>query len=269
MPRYRKLHVKAIDSFDLAEAPDDLTRLLWLMLPLKTCREGRGIDAAGWLIGQYFPLRHDVCPDDVERAMSYFASRGMIARYRVAGRPYFQIANWSEYQGDTSREAQSTYPGPTDADSAGAVQPIAEPSQELVMSRSRSDANTNTDADTKTKTRANARRARLNFPPELENPEFTQAWSDWLVCNQQQGRPLTDTAKQAQLDEMAAWGVVDAIQGLRNATAGMWKKPYRPKSEQPHNGRPMTPYQQSMAAIDQVEAELAIEPEWQEVQSWQ
>ncbi len=34
MPQWRKLHVKATESLDIHEMPDDFTRLLWVMLDI-------------------------------------------------------------------------------------------------------------------------------------------------------------------------------------------------------------------------------------------
>ena len=44
MPTWRKLHVKATESLDINDMPDDFHRLLWVMLPLGLDREGRGLD---------------------------------------------------------------------------------------------------------------------------------------------------------------------------------------------------------------------------------
>jgi hypothetical protein len=112
MPTWRKFHVKTTDSLDLNDMPDDFTRLMWCLLPLKSCREGRGIDLPQWVMAQLFPLRSDVTLEQVENAMRWFQGRGMIKRYGVSGRPYYQIENWHIYQGTTDREAKSPYPAP-------------------------------------------------------------------------------------------------------------------------------------------------------------
>ena len=60
MPRYRKLHVKTVESLDINDMPDDFTRLMWVLLPLGLCREGRGIDNPAWIKSKLFPMRLDV-----------------------------------------------------------------------------------------------------------------------------------------------------------------------------------------------------------------
>ena len=117
MPTWRKFHVKTTDSLDLHDMPDDFTRLMWCLLPLKSCRHGRGIDLPQWIAAQLFPLRSDVTLEQVESAMRWFQGRGMVKRYGVNGRPYYQITSWHTYQGKTDREAPSPYPAPQDEDS--------------------------------------------------------------------------------------------------------------------------------------------------------
>lgn len=109
MPQWRKLHVKITDSMDFNDMPDDFTRLTWCLLTLKVCKEGRGIDMPQWIKAQLYPLRSDVTLEQVESAVGWFHERGMIDRYRVNGRPYFQIINWHDYQ-STNREAKSSFP---------------------------------------------------------------------------------------------------------------------------------------------------------------
>jgi len=69
MPRYRKLHVKTLESLDMNDMPDDFTRLMWVLLPLALCREGRGVHHAAWLKSKLFPLRFDVTEEMVEASI--------------------------------------------------------------------------------------------------------------------------------------------------------------------------------------------------------
>lgn len=112
MPQYRKLHTRVIESLDFDAMPDDFTRLMWLMLPLVLCREGRGIDSPMWLRSKLFPLREDVTLDKIRDAFEWFAERGMVERYQANGGNYFFIPTWEIYQGNTTKEAPSPYPGP-------------------------------------------------------------------------------------------------------------------------------------------------------------
>jgi len=114
MPRYRKLHTKTVESLDVNDMPDDFTRLLWVLLPLGLCAEGRGVDNARWVQSKIFPLRLDVTIEMIGGAMAWYESRGMLVRYQVDGRGYFHIPTFHRYQGNTVRETESMYPDPPD-----------------------------------------------------------------------------------------------------------------------------------------------------------
>jgi len=112
MPQYRKLYTKTTESLDINDMPDDFTRLTWVLLPLALCREGRGLDNAAWIKAKLYPLRIDVTLEQIQAAMNWFAERGMTQRYTVAGRSYFFVPTWYEYQTGTNKEAPSPYPQP-------------------------------------------------------------------------------------------------------------------------------------------------------------
>jgi hypothetical protein len=135
MPRYRKLYVKTTESLDLNDMPDDFTRLMWVLMPLCLCREGRGLDHAAWLKSKLFPLRVDVTLDMIIHAMDWFTDRGMIVPYVVDDRQYFYVPTFHRYQGDTTREAETNYPPPPEQSTED-----SRPTQELVTSKSCSDA---------------------------------------------------------------------------------------------------------------------------------
>lgn len=142
MPTWRKLHVKATESLDINDMPDDFHRLLWVMLPLGLDREGRGLDNPAWVKAKAMPLRVDVTLDMIQRAMAWYAERGMIERYQVEGRSYFWIPSFHRYQGNTSREAASEYPAPpADCDIN------SRPTHDQLMSNSSTDADADADAE--------------------------------------------------------------------------------------------------------------------------
>ena len=131
MPKYRKLHTKVIESLDVNELPDDFSRLMWVLLPLALCREGRGLDNPSWLKSKIFPLRIDVTLEQVQETMDCFAKRGMVEYYQVEGRGYFHVPTFHKYQGNTVKEAESDYPPPPEQDAQE-----TEASQEQVGSNS-------------------------------------------------------------------------------------------------------------------------------------
>jgi len=123
MPQYRKLYVKIVESLDVNDMPDDFTRLLWVLLPLALCREGRGIDNPRWLQSRLFPLRADVTAEQIQAAFNWLCERGMVVRFADHDRNYFYLPNWTRYQGNTEREAPSNYPPPPAPESVPACRP--------------------------------------------------------------------------------------------------------------------------------------------------
>jgi len=112
MPKYRKLYVKTTESLDINDMPNDTYRLLWVLLPLGLCREGRGIDNQAWIKAKIMPLRQDITEEAIGEMMDWFTDRKMIVRYEVKSRRYFYIPTFHDYQGNTTREAESNYPSP-------------------------------------------------------------------------------------------------------------------------------------------------------------
>lgn len=128
MPHYRKLYTKTVESLDINDMSSDFIRLMWVLLPLKCCREGRGMFSTSWLKSNIFPLRDDVTPEMIESAMQEFINLDMIFPYEVGRGKYFQIKHWFKYQGNTSKEAPSIYPAPIGSE--------VDSSPELVQSNS-------------------------------------------------------------------------------------------------------------------------------------
>ena len=141
MPRYRKLHTKVTESLDVNDMPDDFTRLLWVMLPLALCREGRGVNNPSWVRSKVFPLRQDVTLDMVTAALGWYALRKMTVFYSVNGRDYFHVPTFHKYQGNTVKEAESIYPAPPDAEPIPAeVETSSEPTPDEVETSSVTDS---------------------------------------------------------------------------------------------------------------------------------
>lgn len=254
MPKYRKLHVASIHSLDIADMPDDFHRLMWTWLPLISCAKGRGLDIGAWLQGQIFPLRPDVTGRMCDEAMTWFAERGMVERYIVNGRHYYQIINWHKYQGDTTRESDSIWPEPAHEQVKQAEQPRVLPtldeltsnsrvSHEQVTSSSCTDAYSYADTDTKAEGNARAtqtlppakpkpRQADADFPPPPQKPsifkdapiaatlihEFTGYWpgavNGPLLQDRLGDNPDRAVLKQAVRLWQAAGLPVDNLMGL-------------------------------------------------------
>ena len=114
MPTWRKLHTKVTRSLDVNDMPDDFTRLLWVLLPLRLDGDGRSLDNASFVKAGTMPLREDVSTEQVQDALDWFAAHGMIERYESDGRQYFYLPTFEDYQGSrkSRRESASDYPDP-------------------------------------------------------------------------------------------------------------------------------------------------------------
>ena len=152
MPQWRKLPIRKTLDMDLNEMPDDLTRLLWVMLPLGLDREGRAMDNAAYIKSKVLPLREDVTLAQISDALNWYAAHGLIVRYTVKGRRYFYQRDFAEEQGDTHKETESEFPAPDLAESnAGPtpelVQTKSGPTPELVQTKSGADSDSDSDSD--------------------------------------------------------------------------------------------------------------------------
>jgi len=153
MPQWRKLHTKITESLDFHDIPDDTSRLIWALLPLVLCREGRGIYSGPWLKSKLFPLRDDITGAEVFDRFQWFVERGMVVAYEVEGREYFYVPTFAGHQGNTTREAESNYPAPPEwvetdsADDGPEVESRSRVNHELVMSRSIPDSDSDADSD--------------------------------------------------------------------------------------------------------------------------
>ena len=113
MPKYRQLHTKVVDSYDLAGMPDDFTRLFYLLLIVVLDSQGRAIDNPAWLRSKAFPLREDVTIEQINGAMDYYDKKQLIVRYEAEGNRFFYCPSFLELQSGLNNETPSTLPEPT------------------------------------------------------------------------------------------------------------------------------------------------------------
>ncbi len=113
MPKYRQLHTKMVDSYDIASMPDDFTRFFYLTLIVVLDSSGRAIDNPAWLRSKAFPLREDVTIEQIKQAMDHFEKNKLIVRYKVNGNGYFFCPSFLALQTGLENEMKSTLPAPT------------------------------------------------------------------------------------------------------------------------------------------------------------
>jgi len=110
MPTYRKLNTKTLESQELANMPNDLYRLTWVLLPLILSREGTTIYQPHYLSCKLYPLRTDVCDEEMALIFYWFEDRGLIKPYTVNGRRYLYVPSFHDDQGECDKEMASPYP---------------------------------------------------------------------------------------------------------------------------------------------------------------
>lgn len=250
MPTYRKLHTKVIESLDFDDLGDDFTRLMWVLLPLKSCAEGRGRADGRMLKANLFPLRDDVKSTDCQAGLARIAELGMVRIYQVKGVLYYQINNWHDYQGDTTREANSIYPAPPvcepDPDPTHEPEPVILPDpapvppqvtsrsrvgHEQVMSRS----STDTQVDTNTQVKAKKTppisppggRGRRKRRPDLELPgdlvDLLEPWQLFQKHRMEKNRVVTETEAAELFESFRDWGPERAEAALRYTIRKGWQ----------------------------------------------
>jgi hypothetical protein len=154
MPTYRKLHTRILESQDIADMPDDFHRLVWTWLPLILTSDGTTIYDAHYVRSRMFPLRDDITPERIGQVLAWFDQRRMILPYDGDGRRYLFVPTFAKYQGDTTREADSTFPKPpADLAATHVIYMQSACNAPVIVAQSvcsDTDADTNANADTNT-----------------------------------------------------------------------------------------------------------------------
>lgn len=144
MFHFRELLTGTIDSQNFNDLPDDFTRLLWLQLLISVGDEGRGTNNPAWIRSILFPIREDVTDEMIEKAMKSYSKREMVIKYQDhRGENFFEIINWSNYQGNSMKEGEN--PSPT----LDLVQTNTRPTQQSLNSHSSTDSNLDGEKDVK------------------------------------------------------------------------------------------------------------------------
>ncbi|MFE0021934.1 hypothetical protein [Amycolatopsis sp. NPDC059021] len=96
MPRIRTIKPSFFRSEDVSALPLR-ARLTWIGLWTHCDDAGRTKDNARLIKGDIWPL-DDVSLADIEEDLETLAAHERIVRYRVGGRRYLEIVNWSDHQ---------------------------------------------------------------------------------------------------------------------------------------------------------------------------
>lgn len=112
---YRRIHSEIASSPSVSDCTKD-AHLAWPHLSYVADSWGRGPAIPRWIVNEMFKLRYDFTEAEIAVWLDEWERTGMIVRYTVARREYFQILNFDYYQPDTVRHRRkakgSRYPAP-------------------------------------------------------------------------------------------------------------------------------------------------------------
>lgn len=108
--RIRTIKPEFWTSQDVADLPDDFTRLLFIGLWNYADDEGRGRDDPRLIKAALFPLRDSMAAHAINDSMWTLAEAGLIVRYTVE-RPLYAVVKWPDHQ-RVNRPTASKYGGP-------------------------------------------------------------------------------------------------------------------------------------------------------------
>jgi len=126
MPRIRSIKPEFFTSTVVAELSRD-ARLTWIATWVHADDEGRADDDARLVRAQAYPFDDDITVADIESHLEQLAALGLIIRYEVAGRRYFEITNFSEHQ-HPNRPTGSKRPRRPDASESQLSEPLTDDS---------------------------------------------------------------------------------------------------------------------------------------------
>lgn len=101
------------------------------------------------------------------------------------------------------------------------------------------------------KTRKGVDAAAVQIPPNLDTPEFRQAWADWVEYRRQLRKPFTEITVYQQLQKFGGAGVEKSIAMIRQSIANGWQGLFEVKG--PVNGQAHSPNR--LSSPDQRRAE--------------
>lgn len=108
MARIRSIHPDACENEKLVPLTAEAERTLWRLLT-HADDAGRGIDNPKLLAAKLYPLHDDQEADEVDAQLDELVKAGMLVRYVVEGRRYFEIHDFTDWQ-KPKRPTPSKFP---------------------------------------------------------------------------------------------------------------------------------------------------------------
>ena len=114
MPRIRSIHPDACDSEKLSMLSDSAERTFFRLLT-HADDEGRGEDRCKLIAAKLYPLHDEKDAGTVDADLDELQEVGLLVRYRVDGRGFFDIPTFEDWQ-KPRHPSPSKYPDPSQAD---------------------------------------------------------------------------------------------------------------------------------------------------------
>lgn len=110
MPKIRSIHPDACDNDKLVALSDGAERTLW-RLTTHSDDEGRGPDRPMLLANKLYPVDPAKTGDVIDGHLDELVACGMLVRYQVGGKRYYEIHDFTDWQKPKYR-SESKIPGP-------------------------------------------------------------------------------------------------------------------------------------------------------------
>lgn len=89
----------------------------------------------------------------------------------------------------------------------------------------------------KAKAKAKSNKEPPNIPPELDHPQFREAWEKWKQHRAEKRKPLTPTSTAQQFAELAKLGLERAVAAIEHSIAQGYQGIFEPKDHH-HEHKP-------------------------------
>lgn len=127
---WRQIHDNSASSESLAQC-SLLAHGFFAHLTFVADMWGRGRDNPRWILSRMFEVREDVSEVMLTEWMDQWEAAGLIVRYTVSGRYYFQIAHFDRWQPETARNRKKYVQGSRFPAPPGYVDEVVEPMADL------------------------------------------------------------------------------------------------------------------------------------------
>jgi hypothetical protein len=191
-------------SRKFASLKNDKARLLYLLLLPHLDAEGRMEADAGIIKGTVCPYIKTLSQAGIRIYLEQLHTSKLIRLYTVDDEKYLEYARFSDFNRiDKAKEATSHIPTPPELQSNSGATP---PEVKLNISK---------DNISKGKV--------VDFPSNLNTPEFLQKWDEWEVFRKESRKKLTPSTKKKQLKLLSEFSIDDAMAAIDLSIQNGWQ----------------------------------------------